>query len=298
MIIISAIQRAITTLKKPSTYKEISDEIERSNLYQFSSKEALVSEVRKTLKMHTQGINRLGGSTDLYFCIASGNGDSSLYVNIVNDNESVSESNKRIDDKYEECFSYKFKNSLSIIQSRSRLFIERMKNNWSVHKIVLLECIWMLIGAFSPIVVDSVIRCNFLGITLYAALVENTKSGEVFMFTAALITPFFFFLIKHLKNRTPEDELPYFGLVLLITIVALISGLCAFIYYRTGVMMLEYYFHRKFTLSLGVWAWIIYFFSLSVWYYSSFMSHKISNFASIREQQVDDLQMKFNKLKG
>ncbi|WP_224252251.1 hypothetical protein, partial [Klebsiella oxytoca] len=54
-----------------------------------------------------------------------------------------------------------------------------------------------------------------------------------------------------------------------------------------------------FANGLGVWAWVIYGFSLTVWYYSAFMNHKTAaSYKSIRDSQFNGLKEQFNGAKG
>lgn len=319
MSVIPAIKTAIINLKKPSTYKEISDEIERGGLYLFTNKDALVSEVRKSLKMHTEGVNILGGSDNIYFRIVSSDGDASLYDSVDNkkiviqeQEEANSESKKRIlciksffsDIKnlfilFIDYIKNVFMFFINHIKNRFIFFIDHIKNNWNVHQVTLTECFWMLLGAFLPIIVDSSIKYTFLNMDLTDAFVANTKSGEVFIFTSALLTPFFFLLIRYFQKSPADEKLPYIGWVLFITLFSLISGLCAFVYYRTGGLLIGKGVQDGFALHLGYKAWIIYFLSLGVWYYSAYMSHKGSaNYNLIRDKQAKDLEKSFKDLAG
>jgi hypothetical protein len=296
MTIIEAIKRALITLDRPATYEEIYQEIMDQGLYNFGAKDPK-SVIRVKLRIHTFGLNFPSSSPKKYFKVISGEGKDTLYTNLDVDviEEDVVE--KENDETIEKgIISYKNK-------FLAYWFDKIKKIDKDAHKSTLHECFWMLVGSFLPIVVDSLFRCKLMRISFLDAIYANVKSGEVFLLTSALITPFFFFLIMANKNRKSEkDALPYFGCIFIITMISFLSGLLAFVFYRTGVILIEKnisVLNDVFAGGLGIWAWIIYGFSLMVWYYSAFMNHKTAeSYKSIRDSQFNGLNEQFNGAKG
>lgn len=296
MTIIEAIKRALITLDRPATYEEVYQEIMDQKFYDFGAKDPK-SVIRVKLRIHTFGLNFPSSSPKKYFKVISGEGKDSLYTNLDVDviEEEVVE--KESDETIEKGLKYYKDKFLSYC-------IDKIKKiNKDAHKSTLHECFWMLVGSFLPIVVDSFFRWKLMKITFWEAIYANVKSGEVFLLTSALITPFFFFLIMENKNRKSEkDTLPYFGIIVIITLTSFISGLLAFVFYRTGVILIEKnisVLNDVFANGLGVWAWVIYAFSLTVWYYSAFMNHKTAaSYKSIRDSQFNGLKEQFNGAKG
>ncbi|AWH88212.1 hypothetical protein [Limnobaculum parvum] len=292
MTIVNAIKSALATLGKPSTYEEVYQEILDKNLYEFGAKNPK-SIVRGKLRIHTSGLNFPSASQRKFFKIHSGKGKDALYINLDNtvlEEVDVSQLPTTTLTKIDKiCFLLKNK-------------IERFVANKDAHTITLCECRWMLFGSFLPIIVDSIFRVWCLKITLLSALSENIKGGEVFLFTSALITPFFFFLVKNLSSNNKEnEELPYIGYIFALTIVSLVAGLGAFIYYRTGAILATSEQGRMqdiFSARLGGWAWAIYFASLLVWYYSAYMSNKSAKaYSKIRNSQADKLSEEYSEVR-
>ncbi|WP_052210193.1 hypothetical protein [Dickeya fangzhongdai] len=293
MTIVDAIKIALNNIGKPSTYEEIYKEISDKRLYEFGAKDPK-SIVRVKLRIHTLGLNFPSASQNKFFKIHSGEGKDALYVNL--------------DDVIVETVA------VSPVKTNSTSKLEKvnsfLKNRWGrvsvnkdAHKITLHECCWMLFGSFLPIIVDSVFRVLCLKVTFISALSENIKGGEVFLFTSALITPFFYFLVKNLSTNNKEnDELPYIGYIFALTIVSLLAGLGAFIYYRTGAILASEkssLMQDIFSARLGGWAWAIYISSLLVWYYSAYMSNKSAKaYSKIRIYQADKLSEEYSEVRG
>lgn len=293
MTIVDAIKVALNNIGKPSTYEEIYQEIIDKQLYEFGAKDPK-SIVRVKLRVHTLGLNFPSASQNKFFKITSGEGKDALYVNLDNvvvEAVTVSPIKTNPPTKWGKTTEF-FKNKWT-----------RISANKDAHKITLHECCWMLFGSFLPIIVDSVFRVWCLKVSFISALSENIKGGEVFLFTSALITPFFYFLVKNLSTNNKEnDELPYIGYIFALTIVSLLAGLGAFIYYRTGAilaardsgLMLDI-----FSAKLGGWAWTIYISSLLVWYYSAYMSNKSAKaYSKIRTFQADKLSEEYSEVRG
>lgn len=296
MTIIEAIKRALITLNRPATYEEVYQEIMDQGLYDFGAKDPK-SVIRVKLRIHTFGLNFPSSSPKKYFKVISGEGKDTLYTNLdvdVIEEGAVEKENVETIEKGMSYYKDKF---------LAYWFDEIKRIDKDAHKSTLHECFWMLVGSFLPIVVDSFFRYKLMGITFWDAIYANVKSGEVFLLTSALITPFFFFLIMTNKNRKSEkDALPYFGCIVIITLASFLSGLLAFVFYRTGVILIEKnisVLNDIFANGLGVWAWVIYGFSLIVWYYSTFMNHKTAaSYKSIRDSQFNGLKEQFNGAKG
>lgn len=294
MTIVEAIKCALKSLGKPSTHAEIYQEIIDKNLYEFGAKNPK-SLVRGQLRIHTLGLNFPSASQHKFFEIHSGEGNNTLYVNL---EDAVVEPVK-IPEITANNSNRWHKLSLFIKSKRDR-FIE----NKDAHAITLHECWWMLFGSFIPIIMDSLFRVWCLKISLWSALSQNIKGGEVFLFTSALITPFFYFLIKNLsKNNKENDELPYIGWVFTLTILSWLFGLAAFIYYRTGAILAgesdSVLLRNIFSAELGGWAWSIYIASLLIWYYSAYMNNKSAkNYSKIRSHQAEKLSAAYGEVRG
>lgn len=295
MTIIEAIKSALITLNRPATYEEVYQEIIDKGLYDFGAKDPK-SVIRVKLRIHTLGLNFPSSSPKKYFKLISGEGKDTLYTNLDVDmfeEEQAVENDQNVNEGLGDYWG-KF---VSHWSGKIR------KIDKDAHKLTLHECFWMLVGSFLPIIVDSFFRYKLLKITFWDAIYANVKSGEVFLLTSALITPFFFFLIMKNKDRKSEkDALPYFGCIFIITLISFLSGLLAFVFYRTGIILMKKnipILNDVFSGGLGVWAWIIYCFSLVVWYYAAFMNHKTAaSYKSIRDSQFDGLNEQFNGAKG
>ncbi|MDV5138667.1 hypothetical protein [Chimaeribacter arupi] len=297
MTIVAAIKKALVTLNRPATYEEVYQEIMDKGLYDFGAKDPK-SVIRVKLRIHTLGLNFPSSSPKKYFKVTSGERKDTLYTNLdveVIEKEDADE--KEINVNISRRVSYYKDKFLNFLSDRIK------KIDKDAHKATLHECFWMLVGSFLPIIVDSCFRYKLMRITFWDAIYANVKSGEIFLLTSALITPFFFFLIMTNKNRKSEkDALPYFGCIFIITLVSFLSGLLAFVFYRTGIILIEKnipVLNDIFSGGLGAWAWLIYGFSLIVWYYSAFMNHKTAaNYKSIRDSQFNGLKEQFNGVKG
>jgi hypothetical protein len=297
MTIIEAIKSALNSLSRPATHDEIYQEIMDKRLYDFGAKDPR-SIVRVKLRIHTSGLNFPSSSPNKYFKITSGEGKHALYCNL--DTELIEPEGLNVDKNDN--------NTSEGLSFKMRVFFasryEKVKNlDKNAHKSTIHECFWMLIGSFLPILVDSLFRHKLLEISFMDAIYANIKSGEVFLLTSALITPFFFFLIKENKiKNTDKRELPYFGCIFTITLVAFLSGLLAFVFYRTGIILIERkisILNEIFSGGLGFWAWGIYVLSLIVWYYSAYMNHKTAaSYKSIRDSQFNGLKNEYNGMKG
>lgn len=168
------------------------------------------------------------------------------------------------------------------------------------HKSTLGACIWMLIGSFLPIVVDSTLRVMLLDFKFFEAFQENIKGGEVFLFTSALITPFFWLLIKSVTTKR-SFTLRYFGWVFTFSLVSFFGGLVFFCYFRIGRVLAESNptISNLFQFNFGYWAIAIYVASLLIWYYSTYYECKpIPDYDNIRLTQQNALKASFNKLKS
>jgi hypothetical protein len=170
------------------------------------------------------------------------------------------------------------------------------------HKKASHECMWMFIGSFIPIILDSILRCWILKESFFIAMSNNLESGEVFLFTSALITPFFFFLVLKMKEKNKDDPvLKYFTLIFLASLVAFFGGLISFSYYRIGRVLSENYQEvgELMTFTDNRPAIAIYILSLLVWYYASYHNHRSSvDYTQTRNDQIDKLRAKSEASKG
>jgi ABC-type multidrug transport system fused ATPase/permease subunit len=176
------------------------------------------------------------------------------------------------------------------------------KQDLSIHKLAGLECLWMLFGSLLPIFVDSILRKLLLNIDFIDAVKQNLKSGEIFLLTSALIMPFCFVIITYINSDEENkkiNQLPYFGWVLFLTIVALLTGLFTFLYYRIGQLVRAQaesdVVKTMFSFEFGNWAFVIFIMSLFIWYYSSYMNHRSTTaYKNIRKKQQNKLESDFD----
>lgn len=64
------------------------------------------------------------------------------------------------------------------------------------HDQTLGACFWMLLGSFLPIFVESIIKYWLFSKDFWSSLVLGLNGGEIFILTTAMITPFFWLIIK------------------------------------------------------------------------------------------------------
>lgn len=168
------------------------------------------------------------------------------------------------------------------------------------HGAAVGACVWMLIGSFLPILVDSLFRVMLLEAKFFDAFIDNIKGGEVFLFTSALITPFFWLLIKSVAKKDAQP-LRFFGWVFFASLVSFLGGVVCFCYFRMGRLLVDKYpdMASLFNFNFGVWAVGIYVISLLVWYYSTYYENKDDPaYESIRGRQQTNLRNSFVSLKG
>ncbi|MDO6694530.1 hypothetical protein Q4574_14635 [Aliiglaciecola sp. 3_MG-2023] len=299
MTIIEAICKALADINAPATYEDIYNNIIQNKYYEFGADDPL-SVVRVKLRIHSDNANiKSAVNKRKYFSSVSGKGKSELFKLLntpLEPKEVVKKtpaSNKKIGLKYSEKSIDKIKRFFTIQRP-------------DVHKIALIECFWMLLGAFLPIITDSVMRTILLQANLIEAFNENVKGGEVFLLTSALITPFYFLLYKYVNSDIDykkENKLPYFGLVLPLTLLSSLAGLFAFSYYRIGLIIKDEYTNSPttslFDFEFGGWAWAIYLVSLIIWYYSSYMNHLgTGEYKKIRRKQFIELKTEYEQVRG
>lgn len=171
---------------------------------------------------------------------------------------------------------------------------------WGTHKAALGACFWMLIGSFLPILADSLLRTFILDVSFIDSFLDNIKGGEVFLFTSALITPFFWLLIKSIGDKSSQP-LPFFGCVFFASLLSFFGGVVCFCYFRIGRLLVsrEPNLESIFDFNFGVWAIGIYVVSLLVWYYSTYYENKGDpKYETIRDRQQSNLKQSFQELKG
>lgn len=169
--------------------------------------------------------------------------------------------------------------------------------NSEAHKQAIHEGFWMLIGAFLPIFVDSGLKWLFLKKPFLESVLVNINTGEVFIFTSALVTPFFFYLVTRVNKKKNERILRCFPITFLVALLSLLGGIVAFCYYRLGkeLVLKNPEYARDMQFNSSSVAVFIFLMSLVVWYYASYNNHCDStNFNQERESQVSSLR---NKLK-
>lgn len=170
----------------------------------------------------------------------------------------------------------------------------------TAHKSALGACFWMLIGSFLPIIIDSGLRVMMLDFQFLDAVYENVKGGEVFLFTSALITPFFWLLIKSMGGRR-DFRFKYFGIIFFFSILSFLGGIVSFCYFRIGRVLAESNqgLSSIFDFNFGYWAWLIYIVSLLVWYYSTYYEIRSPDgYEDTRSAQQESLKNKFSNIRG
>lgn len=281
---------------RPATYDEIYCHIVDNEYYEFGAKSP-IGVVRVKLRLHSLNVDISSGKgKKKFFRSVSGSGKDELFSLL--EKPIDSEVNK------EPLKSDKKAYRKEIVKKKSWFYKLKMKVadlDFSIHKISLIECSWMLLGSLLPIIVDSLLRVALLESRITDAFKNNLKSGEVFLLTSALIMPFFFTLIKYV-NSDHEDKkinkLPYFGWVFFVTICSLLAGIFTFVYYRIGQHVRDNaqseVVKSMFGFEFGNWAFFIFFVSLIIWYYSSYMNHRSTNsYKNIRKKQVASLESNF-----
>jgi hypothetical protein len=306
MTIVEAIEKALLDIGRPANYEEIHTKIIERGYYKFKAVQPL-SIVRVQLRKHCVNvvIPSAANSTK-FFRSEGGKGKNELFSLLGTPSSPSQTRAERVAIQLSTVASTTSDNEGAVrrfINQLKVLFSRVKKSNFSfeTHKITAIECFWMLIGSFLPIFLDSVLRVIALKIGFSSAIGENIKGGEVFLLTSALITPFYFSLIKYVSlnaDDKKESKLPYFGFVLFFSIVAFVSGLFAFIYYRIGRIIVDSsgsdFIKGMFQFEFGYWAWGIYIVSFLIWYYSSYMNNRTSDrYKNIRAKQLDELSDKF-----
>lgn len=147
------------------------------------------------------------------------------------------------------------------------------------HTQTLIACFWMLLGSFLPIIVDSAIKSWALPMGYSDAFRGNLKGGEVFILTTAMITPFFFLLLKKVAGQV-KVKFKFFSFVFIFSLLSLVGGLLSFSYFRIGEIVksgqvelgggAEEYLNGLFGYDLSLFGVLIYLVSLVVWYYASY----------------------------
>ncbi|GAA4958458.1 hypothetical protein [Halioxenophilus aromaticivorans] len=150
---------------------------------------------------------------------------------------------------------------------------------FDTHKQTISACFWMLLGSFLPMIVDAALRNWMFSMSYWDALKDTMRGGEVFILTTAMITPFFWLLVKKVAGRV-KNHFRMFGIVFFFSLVSLIGGVGTFAYFRIGQLLsnesmsLEKetldYLDAIFSNDLIYFAYPIYFISLLVWYYSAY----------------------------
>ncbi|NKC21474.1 hypothetical protein CWC29_022100 [Pseudoalteromonas sp. S4498] len=295
MTIVEAIAKSLKDIGKPATYEEVYSHIVSNDYFRFGAKSP-ISVIRVKLRLHSINVDISSGKgKKKFFRSEGGQGKNERFVML---DEPIYSNIKESHDRAGKIVK-------SEIIKRKRLD-EIIKNKWSefdfsIHKVSVIECFWMLLGSLLPIIVDSLLRVALLNSGLDEAFKNNLKSGEVFLLTSALIMPFFFTLIKYVNSDHEEKELnklPYFGWVFFITICSLLAGIFTFVYYRIGQHVRDNaesdVVKSMFSFDFGSWAVFIFFISLVIWYYSSYMNHRSTNaYKAIRKRQAKKLENNF-----
>ena len=297
MRIIDAISRSIKEIDRPANYKEIYEHIEKNGYFKFGA-EFPASVVRNKLRLHSDNINIASGrGKEKLFHSTGGEGVNETYTVLDNPIPAIKKLRKRE------------KNKGSVVKTPSfwQKRITKAKNfDWSIHRTSCIECFWMLLGCFLPIIFDSFLRVVLLKLQLDEAVRQNLKGGEVFLLTSALIMPFCFVIIRYMgsdEEGKKENKLPYFGVALLCTVISLITGIFTFIYYRIGQIVKDNaeseVVKTMFSYDFGSFSIGIFLLSLFVWYYSSYMNHRSSSsYKKIRAKQQTDLEEKYIATEG
>lgn len=296
MTIVEAICKALTDINSPATYENIYNHIIQKKYYDFGADDPL-SVVRVKLRVHSDNANiKSAVNKKKYFSGISGKGKTELFVLL----ETPVEAKELF--KPSSSINKKPIIKFSVNKFKAYFVIRRP----DVHKMALIECFWMLLGAFLPIITDSVMRVILLQTSFIQAFNDNVKGGEVFLLTSALITPFYFLLYKYVNSDVDykkENKLPYFGIILPFTLLSSLAGLFAFSYYRIGLIIKDEYSNSPatslFDFEFGGWAWMIYLVSLIIWYYSSYMNHLgTGEYKKIRKEQFNTLNEKYEQVRG
>ncbi|UEQ03894.1 hypothetical protein LMS44_21880 [Halomonas profundus] len=147
------------------------------------------------------------------------------------------------------------------------------------HTQTSLACFWMLLGSFLPIIVDSAIKSWALPMGYLDAFWGNLKGGEVFILTTAMITPFFFLLLKKVAGQV-KVQFKFFSFVFIFSLISLVGGLLSFSYFRIGEIVnsgevelgdgAKDYLNGLFGYDLSWFGVCVYGISLIVWYYASY----------------------------
>lgn len=300
MTIIEAISQSLCDIKHPATYQEVYEHIVEKNYFEFGAKSP-ISVVRVKLRLHSDNVKiKSGEGKTKYFHSESGEGKNETF-SLLEDpiQDAVSTPNKV--NKIKSASVDSVVRDDSLFESLNRWY---SRLDLSIHKSSCIECFWMLLGSFLPIIVDSFLRCALLSIPFVDAVRQNLKSGEVFLLTSALIMPFFCVLINYMRS---DDEykcinnLPYFGWVFIFTLGSLLLGTLTFIYYRIGQLVRSEaeseIVKAMFSFDFGNWAIFIFIISLLVWYYSSYMGHRSTDkYKKIRQEQQKKLENGFNSI--
>jgi len=295
--IVEAICKSLTDINAPASYEDIYNHIIARKYYEFGAEDPL-SVVRVKLRVHADNANiKSAINKRKYFSSVSGKGKYELFVLLATPLEPAEKTKISTKKKV------KIKPSITFRDKAKSFFSIRRPE---VHKIALIECFWMLLGAFLPILTDSLMRVILLNSGFLQAFNENVKGGEVFLLTSALITPFYFLLYRYVNSDIDykkENKLPYFGLILPLTLLSSLAGLFAFSYYRIGLIIKDQYSNSPatslFDFEFGGWAWLIYFVSLIIWYYSSYMNHLgTGEYKKIRKEQFEKLRTTYEQVRG
>jgi hypothetical protein len=299
MTIIEAISQSLCDIKRPATYQEVYEHIVEKDYFEFGAKSP-ISVVRVKLRLHSDNVKiKSGEGKTKYFHSENGEGK----------NETFSLLEAPIQDAVSTPKVNKIKSASVESVVRDNSLFERL-NRWysqldlSIHKSACIECFWMLLGSFLPIILDSFLRSALLGTVFIDAIRQNLKSGEVFLLTSALIMPFFCVLINYMRSDNEYksiNNLPYFSWMFIFTLGSLLLGTLTFIYYRIGQLVREKaeseIVKAMFSFDFGNWAIFIFIISLLVWYYSSYMGHRSTdNFKKIRQEQQKNLENSFNSI--
>lgn len=169
------------------------------------------------------------------------------------------------------------------------------------HTQTSIACFWMLLGSFLPILVDSAIKSWAFSMDYSYAFLRNLEGGEVFILTTAMITPFFFLLLRKIAG-TVKEKFNFFSIVFLFSLISLVGGVLSFSYSRIGEIInseevvlssgAKKYLVDIFSHDLSSWGVFIYFASLIVWYYAAY--HDNNNGKSY-EEAVTSSQKDLNK---
>ncbi|WP_301388915.1 hypothetical protein [Thalassolituus sp. UBA2590] len=156
---------------------------------------------------------------------------------------------------------------------------------FELHRQTSLACFWMLLGSFLPMIVEAALKNWMFSMGYWVAFKSTLRGGEVFILTTAMITPFFWLLIKKVAGKV-NNKFRMFGFILLFSLVSLIGGVGTFSYYRIGQLISSQdlglddktlgYLNSIFSHDLIYVAYIIYFISLLVWYYSAYYENNTS----------------------